>query len=108
MGHRQVVLLRRGGLDDDAQALHAVDGDPVAAGQEHWRRRGQRSKTRGENVDPHTAAYMLTGCIYIKLLYMIFWFVLKTTCRDPVISEAPLTGTTTFQANGAINIFLRI
>lgn len=33
--HGQVVLLGRGGLDDDAQALHAVDGDPVAAGQEH-------------------------------------------------------------------------
>lgn len=30
--HRQVVLLRRGGLDDDAQALHAMDGDAVAAG----------------------------------------------------------------------------
>lgn len=35
MRHRQVVLLGRGGLDDNAQALHAVDGDPVAAGQEH-------------------------------------------------------------------------
>lgn len=35
MRHRQVVLLGRGGLDDDAQALHAVYGDPVAAGQEH-------------------------------------------------------------------------
>lgn len=34
VGHRQVVLLGRGGLDDDAEALHAVDGDAVAAGQE--------------------------------------------------------------------------
>lgn len=33
--HGQVVLLGRGGLDDDAQALHAVDGNPVAARQEH-------------------------------------------------------------------------
>lgn len=33
--HGQVVLLGRGGLDDDTQALHAVDGDPVAARQEH-------------------------------------------------------------------------
>lgn len=41
--HRQVVLLRRGGLDDDAQALHAMDGDAVAAGQEHcsWQRVSQ-------------------------------------------------------------------
>lgn len=35
VGHRQVVLLSRGGLDDDTHALHAVDGDAVAAGQEH-------------------------------------------------------------------------
>lgn len=33
--HRQVVLLGRGGLDDDVQAGHAVDGNAVAACQEH-------------------------------------------------------------------------
>lgn len=37
VGHRQVVLLGCGGLDDDAQALHAVDGDAIAARQEYWR-----------------------------------------------------------------------
>lgn len=44
--HGQVVLLGRGGLDDDAQALHAVDGDPVAARQEHCsaRERFQKEK----------------------------------------------------------------
>ena len=51
VGHRQVVLLGRGGLDDDAQALHAVDGDAVAAGQEHcgggW---GGGVKIRYENT----------------------------------------------------------
>lgn len=31
VGHRQVVFLRHCGLDNDAEALHAVDGDPVAA-----------------------------------------------------------------------------
>lgn len=44
--HRQVVLLGRGGLDDDAQALHAVDGDPVAAGQEHCSSRESFSKEK--------------------------------------------------------------
>lgn len=43
VGHWQVVLLRCGGLDDDTQALHAVDRDPVAAGQEHCR----QTKDRG-------------------------------------------------------------
>lgn len=37
MSYGQVVLLGGGGLDDDAQALHAVDGDAVTAGQEHCR-----------------------------------------------------------------------
>lgn len=31
----QEVLLRRRGLDDDAKAGHAVNGDPVAACEEH-------------------------------------------------------------------------
>lgn len=31
----QEVLVRRRGLDDDAQAGHAVDGDPVTACEEH-------------------------------------------------------------------------
>lgn len=35
VGDRQVVLLCGGGLDDNTKALHAVDGDAVAAGQEH-------------------------------------------------------------------------
>lgn len=30
------VLLCWCGLDDDAQAGHAVDGDPVTACEEHW------------------------------------------------------------------------
>lgn len=42
VGHRQVVFRRRGGLDDDAQALHAVDRNPVAAGEEHCRRDDNR------------------------------------------------------------------
>lgn len=37
VGHWQVVLLRHGGLDDDAQALHAVDRNPVAASEENCR-----------------------------------------------------------------------
>lgn len=37
VGHRQVAFLCRGGLDDDAQALHAVDRNPVAAGEENCR-----------------------------------------------------------------------
>lgn len=44
VGHRQVVLRRRGGLDDDAQALHAVDRDPVAAGEENCRRNNERNR----------------------------------------------------------------
>lgn len=36
VGHGQVMFTHRGGLDDDSQALHAVDGDAVAACQEHW------------------------------------------------------------------------
>lgn len=43
VGHRQVVLLRRGGLDHDVQALHAMDRNPVAAGEEHWRRYNNRN-----------------------------------------------------------------
>lgn len=46
VGHRQVVLLRRGGLDDDAQALHAVDRNPVAASEEHCKR---DNRTKAEN-----------------------------------------------------------
>lgn len=42
VSHRQVVLLRCGGLDDDAQAFHAVDGDTVAPGQEHCRQETRR------------------------------------------------------------------
>lgn len=52
VGHWQVVLLRRGGLDDDAQALHAVDGDAVAAGQEHC---GQETR-RTEELETTTRA----------------------------------------------------
>lgn len=37
VGHWQVVLLCCGGLYDDTQALHAVDGNAVATGQEHCR-----------------------------------------------------------------------
>lgn len=48
VGNRQVVFLRCGGLDDDTQALHAVDGDPVAASQEHCRR--ENGDTVYENV----------------------------------------------------------
>lgn len=44
VGHGQVVLLGRGGLDDDAQALHAVDGDTIAAGEEHCSQETQNSK----------------------------------------------------------------
>lgn len=36
VGHGQVMFTHRGGLDDDSQAFHAVDGDAVAARQEHW------------------------------------------------------------------------
>lgn len=36
VGHRQVLLPAGCGLDDHLQAGHAVDGDPVAACQEHW------------------------------------------------------------------------
>lgn len=36
VGHRQVLLSTGCGLDDDLQARHAIDGDPVAACQEHW------------------------------------------------------------------------
>lgn len=39
VGHGQVVLLGRRGLDDDFQALHAVNGDAVAARQEHYMKR---------------------------------------------------------------------
>lgn len=46
VGHRQVVLRRRGGLDDDAQALHAVDRDPVAAGEENCGRSNDRTKSK--------------------------------------------------------------
>lgn len=46
MRHRKVVLLGRGGLDDNAQALHAVDGDPVAAGQEHCSSRDSLKKRK--------------------------------------------------------------
>lgn len=36
VGDRQVLLSTGCGLDDDLQARHAIDGDPVAACQEHW------------------------------------------------------------------------
>lgn len=42
VGHRQIVLLRCGGLNDNTHALHAVDGDPVAARQEHLQARDTR------------------------------------------------------------------
>lgn len=57
MSHRQVVLLGRGGLDDDTQALHAVDGNTIAASQEHCREKTQSSKSTtgvsGENVSKY-------------------------------------------------------
>lgn len=50
VGHRQVVLRRRGGLDDDAQALHAVDGDPVAAREENCRRNNDRTRSKKSSL----------------------------------------------------------
>ena len=44
MGHGQIVLLGRRGLDGDAKALHAMDGDAVAARQEYW----ERGDSKGE------------------------------------------------------------
>lgn len=35
VGHRQVLLPAGCGLDDNLQARHAVDGNPIAACQEH-------------------------------------------------------------------------
>lgn len=35
VGHRQVLLPAGCGLNDDLQARHAVDGNPIAARQEH-------------------------------------------------------------------------
>lgn len=35
VGHRQVLLPAGRGLDDNLQARHAIDGDPIAARQEH-------------------------------------------------------------------------
>lgn len=35
VGHRQVLLPTRCGLDDNLQARHAVDGNPITACQEH-------------------------------------------------------------------------
>lgn len=46
VGHRQVVFLRRGGLDGNAQALHAVDRNPVAASEENCRRDNHRPKSK--------------------------------------------------------------
>lgn len=68
VGHRQVVLLSRGGLDDDAQALHAVDGDPVAAGQEHCGRDTQR-----QSQQPDTA-FMRYSYVFVtqpRLIYTL-------------------------------------
>lgn len=36
VGHRQVVFPTGCGLDDDLQAGHAIDGNPITARQEHW------------------------------------------------------------------------
>lgn len=46
VGHRKVAFLRRGGLDDDAQALHAMDRNPVAAGEENCRQDNDRPKSQ--------------------------------------------------------------
>lgn len=40
--HRQVLLPVGGGLDDNAEARHAIDGDAVAASQKHWKQREGR------------------------------------------------------------------
>lgn len=36
VGHRQVLLPAGCGLDDNLQARHAIDGNPITARQEHW------------------------------------------------------------------------
>lgn len=47
VGHGQVLLPAGRRLDDDAQAGHAVDGDAVAARQEHCR--GTREAGQGDS-----------------------------------------------------------
>lgn len=42
VGHRQVLLPAGCGLDDNLQARHAIDGNPVAACQKHWEKRNRR------------------------------------------------------------------
>jgi hypothetical protein len=37
VGHRQILLPAGCGLDDNLQAGHTIDGDPVAACQKHYR-----------------------------------------------------------------------
>lgn len=55
MCHGQVLLPTGGGLDDDAQAGHAIDGNAVAARQEHWekQREGWAVQAPEGKLHPH-------------------------------------------------------
>lgn len=69
VGHGQVVLLCCGRLDDDAQALHAVDGNAVTTGQEHCRQKGD-IQNRGKTKLGKLSETCLCSCADTSLMFL--------------------------------------
>lgn len=61
VGHGQVLLSTGRGLDDNAQAGHAVDGNAVTARQKHWE--NQREDWTVEAGDLHRGLHLKANSI---------------------------------------------
>lgn len=61
VGHGQVLLSAGSGLDDNAQAGHAVDGNAVTARQKHWE--NQREDWTVEAGDLHRGLHLKANSI---------------------------------------------